>query len=130
MLAHHRTAVAMAALAADRSQDARVRELAGRIGATAQADSATLTAWLSDWGAAPAEAAAADPAGLSAASGQAFDQLFVEKMIELRSGAITAAGTEMAEGKDAGAREMAEAIATGYPSEVIEMAQLRTDLGG
>jgi uncharacterized protein (DUF305 family) len=132
MLAHHRTAVEMAGLAAERSQDDRVRELAGRIEATGQADSATLTAWLSDWGATPAAPAPAGAAmaDLSAASGQAFDQLFVEQMIEHRSGAITAAEAEVAGGQDPGAKEMATAIASGYPNEVIEMAQLRTDLGG
>jgi uncharacterized protein (DUF305 family) len=132
MLTHHQQAIEMAGLAAERSQDARVRELAGRIEATGQADSATLTTWLSDWGAAPAapEPAGAAVADLSAVSGQAFDQLFVEQMIEHRSEAITAAGTEVAGGQDPGAKEMADAIATGYPNEVIEMAQLRTDLGG
>jgi uncharacterized protein (DUF305 family) len=130
MLAHHQKAVEMAGLAAERSQDARVRELAGRIEAAGQADSATLTTWLSEWGAAPAAPAPADMADLSAVSGQAFDQLFVEKMIEHRAGAITAAGTAVTGGQDPGARQMAEAIASGYPNEVIEMAQLRTDLGG
>jgi uncharacterized protein (DUF305 family) len=132
MLAHHQKAVEMATLAAERSQDPRVRELAGRIEATGQADSATLTAWLSEWGAAPAAPAPAGAAtaDLSALSGQAFDQAFVEQMIEHRTGAITAAETEVADGQDPGAREMAAAIASGYPNEVIEMAQLRIDLGG
>lgn len=130
MLAHHQTAVEMAGLATERSQDPRVRELAGRIEATGQADSATLTAWLAEWGVAPAAPSSAATADLSALSGQAFDQLFVEQMIENRAGAITAAETEVAGGQDAGAKEMAEAITAGYPNEVIEMAQLRTDLGG
>ena len=132
MLAHHQRTVELAGLAAERSQDPRVRELAGRIEATGQAESATLTAWLAEWG---ADAGTAAPSGtvtvdLTAATGQAFDQLFVEQMIEHRAGAITAAGTEVAGGQDAGAREMAQAIASSYPNEVIEMAQLRTDLGG
>ena len=132
MLAHHQKAIELAGLAADRSQDPRVRELAGRIEATGQADSATLTAWLSQWGAAPAapSSSMAATADLSTVSGPAFDQLFVEQMIELRTGAITAAGAEVTGGQDVGAREMAEAIASSYPNEVIEMAQLRTDLGG
>lgn len=135
MVSNHTQTIEIAGLAKGRSRDSRVLQLADRTATDRRSDLTTITAWLSDWGvlssarsgATTAQAPAAD---LTAASGPPFDRLFVERLIELYSSAIAAARTEVAGGHDPGTRAMAVDITSTYAAAVIEMAQLRTDLGG
>lgn len=51
MIGHHRQAVEMAELAAGRSQNAQVLDLAARIAAAQQPEITTMRGWLQEWGA-------------------------------------------------------------------------------
>jgi uncharacterized protein (DUF305 family) len=135
MVVNHRAVIALAALARSRSRDPRVRDLAGRLATERESALTTIEAWLSGWGTPVRSPAPGDPpdpatASLRTVSGGDFDRLFVEQMIALWTAAITAADQEVAHGKDPGARQMAKDLTSAYPSAVIDMAQLRTDLGG
>ena len=66
----------------------------------------------------------ADMDDLMAASGAAFDRMFLEQMTEHHRGAVAMAETEIAEGEDAGAVEMATTIAETQAAEIEEMEQI------
>lgn len=61
---------------------------------------------------------------LSRAEGAAFDEQFLEMMIEHHRGAIGMARTELAEGTDPEARELAQMVTTTQQGEIVEMETL------
>jgi uncharacterized protein (DUF305 family) len=144
MIPHHQQAVEMAALAADRSASQEVQDLAEQIRTAQDPEIATMTAFLQTWGAEiPAGGMAGmdhsgmggmegmngmmtaeQMGGLAAASGAAFDRMFLEMMIEHHEGAITDAQTELAEGANPQAKELAQKIVDGQTAEITEMQQL------
>ena len=63
-------------------------------------------------------------AALEAASGPDFDRLFLEMMIEHHEGAIEMAQTELEDGEDADALDLAQSIADSQAAEVEEMQAL------
>ena len=147
MLPHHRQAVEMAQLAADRAADPRVMDLAARIEAAQATEIQTLTEWLDAWGAEAAGStgmdhgraghgdsggmmSTGDMADLANTSGADFDRMFVDMMLVHHRGAVQMAGTEIAEGEDPDAITMAENIRDSQTTEIAEMQQLLTELGG
>jgi uncharacterized protein (DUF305 family) len=131
LLAHDQQLLATTALAGERAEDPRVKELSTRLEAATQPDVEKLTGWLSTWGSGAGSAAAgsAPVAELADASGAAFDRLFVEQVIEQHSAAITLADAEVAGGHHPEAVDMAKRISADYGDAVIQLAQLRIDLG-
>jgi uncharacterized protein (DUF305 family) len=113
MIAHHAQALAMAALVPDRAASPSIRTLAARIVNAQQDEIAIMQRWLRErdqpvpelhgrgadvavHGAGHAHGAAmpgmlseAQLRGLAAASGPAFDRLFLELMIQHHRGAVT-----------------------------------------
>jgi uncharacterized protein (DUF305 family) len=145
MVPHHEQAIGMAQLAAGRAADPRVLDLAGRIEAAQQPEIDTLTGWLADGGLDSTDHGAPDHArgdgmggmmseqdmqALTGASGNAFDRLFLELMIEHHRGAVDMAETESADGQYTDALAMAESIRDGQNAEIAEMQELLTELGG
>ncbi|MEV0017962.1 DUF305 domain-containing protein [Streptomyces tendae] len=152
MIPHHRQALEMARLAADRSASAEVENLAARIEKAQDPEITTMTGWLTAWGedvpepAAPnASPGATEPmpgmdhsghsgmpgmmdgqdmAELEKASGRAFDTMFLTMMVEHHEGAVEMAGTEQAEGRYAPARALADDIVTAQNAEITEMNKL------
>jgi uncharacterized protein (DUF305 family) len=134
MIPHHRQAVEMAGLADDRAASAEVTDLANRIEEAQGPEIETLTGWLEGWGEeVPAEGHASheghegqdmEIAELEGASGEAFDALFMEMMIEHHEGAVAMAETEQAEGAYGPAREMAQDIIISQSAEIDEMNTL------
>lgn len=61
---------------------------------------------------------------LKAATGNAFDQLFLQLMITHQQGAIQMSQTELAQGSDPQARRMAQDIITGQQGEINQMQKL------
>ena len=61
---------------------------------------------------------------LTAASGAAFDKMFLEMMIAHHQGAIEMANTELADGSNPDALALAESIKTSQTAEISEMQQL------
>ncbi|OWA03916.1 DUF305 domain-containing protein [Streptomyces sp. CS113] len=152
MIPHHRQALEMARLAADRSASAEVEDLAARIEKAQDPEITTMTGWLTAWGeevpepaASNASAGATEPmpgmdhsghagmpgmmdgqdmAELEKVSGRAFDTMFLTMMVEHHEGAVEMAGTEKAEGRYAPAKALADDIVTAQNAEITEMNKL------
>jgi uncharacterized protein (DUF305 family) len=151
MIVHHRQAVEMAELAAGRTENPQVLDLATRIGAAQEPEIATLTGWLQEWGAeVPAEGDMSGMGGmdhsgmesmggmegmggmmtpeqmtaLDQASGPDFDRMFLEMMVEHHRGAVEMAQTELDEGADAEALALAQQIIDTQQAEITEMESL------
>ncbi|MBW0092846.1 DUF305 domain-containing protein [Pseudonocardia sp. KRD-184] len=110
MIPHHEQALAVAALAPGRAADSGVRAMAERIAGVQGPEVAVLRAWLARHGsghpghpahaAVPGMVAAERLAELAAASGPAFDRLFVATMIAHHEGALAMAAQVRASGTD------------------------------
>ena len=141
MIPHHQQTVEMAQLAEDRAEDPRILDLAQRIDAAQQPEIETLTTWLEEWGAEPADdadighnmggmAPEEDLETLSAASGSRFDRLFIDFMLAHHTGAVGMAEAELANGRNDAAMAMAETVRDTQGAEIQEMEQLRDELVG
>lgn len=151
MVPHHRQAVEMAGLAAGRSQNPQVLDLASRIGAGQAPEIATMTGWLQEWGAEiPAEDSMGGMGGmdhgdggqggmagmmspeqigqLTEASGPGFDGRFLQLMTEHHRGAIELAQTELDQGADPRATALARTIIDTQRGEITEMETLRVQV--
>ena len=104
MIPHHAQALEMTALVAERTANEAMRRLAQRIELSQEDEIEMMQAWLEDRGQAVTEADAHHADGwepmpgmltpdemaeLAAATGTAFDRLFLERMIEHHRGAVT-----------------------------------------
>ncbi|MEU1510896.1 DUF305 domain-containing protein [Streptomyces sp. NPDC005811] len=147
MIPHHRQALEMAGLAADRASSAQVKDLAARIEKAQDPEIEKMSGWLKAWGEdVPEEGASADDsmpgmdhsgsggmagmmddAGmktLEKASGAAFDTAFLTLMVEHHEGAVAMAGTERDKGRYQAAKDTAGDIVTGQTAEIAEMKGL------
>ncbi|WP_435615903.1 DUF305 domain-containing protein [Streptomyces coelicoflavus] len=146
MIQHHRQALEMARLAADRSASAEVEDLAARIEKAQEPEITTMTGWLTAWGeevpesmpgmdhsahsGMPGMMGDEDMTKLKEASGREFDTMFLTMMVEHHEGAVEMAGTEKAKGRYAPAKTLADAIATAQNAEITEMNKLLGKDGG
>jgi uncharacterized protein (DUF305 family) len=140
MIPHHREAVEMAAMAAGRAADARVKDLAVKIEAAQQPEIDTMTGWLAAWGSAPmpdmsgsmdhggmpGAMSEADMAALHDARGAAFDERFLTMMIEHHEGAVEMAQEQVAKGSNPQAKALAATIVTDQQAEIATMRQILT----
>jgi uncharacterized protein (DUF305 family) len=139
MIPHHRQALEMAALAADRASSAQVKDLAERIEKAQDPEIETMTGWLKAWGEDVPQAGATDHSAhsgmpgmmdeadmekLEKSSGEAFDTAFLTMMVEHHEGAVAMATTERDKGGYGPAKELAGAIVTGQQAEIEEMNEL------
>lgn len=135
MIPHHQQAVVMADLVADRASSQEVKDPAAQIKDAQDPEITQMTSWLEDWGQ-PTEMSGMDSmdmagmmsdtqmADLEAASGAEFDTMFLTMMIERHNGAIEMANTEIADGKNADAIALAEAIVKAQEAEIETMQGL------
>ena len=151
MIPHHEGALMMAGVAVERATDPRVAQLAEHIAAGQEPEIDLMTGWLDDWGQ-PVEEGAGHSGGTGhgtggdhgmgadhgmggmdmgdmPASGAELDRRWLEAMIEHHEGAVEMARTEIDEGRDAEAVELARTIAETQRQEIDEMRQLLTELG-
>ena len=140
MIPHHRQALEMAELAADRASSADVKDLAARIEKAQDPEIEKMTGWLKAWdedassmpgmdhsSGSGGMAGMMDDAGmqmLSKASGKAFDTAFLTMMVEHHEGAVEMARTEQEKGGYQPAKDMAGDIVTGQTAEIAEMKEL------
>lgn len=144
MIPHHEQAVEMAELATDRAESDDVKRLAADIEAAQAPEIEQLTTWLEQWGAeAPSGAmdhgdmghgdSGGDMSGmmteedmtmLEGAQGADFDRAFLEMMVVHHEGAVEMAETEVADGENPDAIEMAETIISTQEAEIAEMREL------
>ncbi|MFE0208990.1 DUF305 domain-containing protein [Streptomyces sp. NPDC058985] len=143
MIPHHRQALEMARLAADRSGTPEVADLAARIEKAQDPEITTMTGWLKTWGEEVPEPTGSrsgmdhsahsgmpgmmdgqDMAELEKTSGRTFDTKFLTMMVEHHEGAVEMAGTEKAKGRYAPAKALADDIVTAQQAEITEMNRL------
>lgn len=145
MIPHHRQATEMAGLAEGRTENAQVLELADKIEAAQEPEIETMTGWLKSWdkevpsdsggemegmdhGSSssdmPGMMSDEDMAALKDASGAAFDKQFLTMMIEHHEGAVEMAKTEISDGKDNDAVDLAKKIQNDQEAEITTMKAL------
>ncbi len=132
MIPHHRQAVEMADMAAEKASSAEVKDLADRIQAAQDPEIRQLTDMLGRWGA-PTEPNMpgmdhGDMSGemrhLESATGAEFDRMWVRMMVEHHQGAVDMSKTELAQGSDAEAKDLAQKIIDAQEAEIKEMQGL------
>ena len=137
----------MAQLADGRASDPRVIDLADRIEAAQGPEIETMTGWLEEGGEPLSEEdmggmdhgsggmdmegmSEEDMTALDSSSGAEFDRMFLEMMIPHHQGAVDMAETEIADGSNPDAVDMAREIVESQTAEIEEMQTLLTELGG
>lgn len=150
MVVHHEGALDMAELAVERASTPEVRALAERVRAAQQPEIDLMQGWLAAWGEDPAGGeqesqhgdqhgghgtdpssmgmSEQDAAALEAATGTAFDRLFLQQMTVHHEGAVEMAREEQVSGSDPQARALAQRIEADQTAEVAEMAALLAQL--
>lgn len=141
MYPHHAQAVEMADMANGRTDNPEVLTLASAIAAAQQPEMDQMTAWLTEWGQ-PAPSTdmgqmggmdhssgsgimtTQDMDALMAASGPEFDRQWLTMMIAHHTGAIEMANTEIADGSNPDAQEMARTIVATQQQEIDTMQRL------
>lgn len=141
MIPHHAQALDMAGLAEERSSNPDVVELARRIGAAQEPEIQLMSGWLEQWGYDVPDPAATEhsvmdhgPTGgmmtdeqmaeLVEATGEKFDRMFLELMIEHHEGAIAMSEEVLANGANADVKELAEHIIEAQQAEIDYMRGL------
>ncbi|WP_285606688.1 DUF305 domain-containing protein [Actinokineospora globicatena] len=128
MVPHHQQAVDMAGLVAGRTSNPEVLDLAARIAAAQDAEIATLTRWLADWGATGHATGhgehGMDDSRLRSSTGAAFDEEWLTLMTAHHEDAVTMSRTELAQGANADAKAMARRVIEAQQAEIDHMRGL------
>ncbi|MBB1243627.1 DUF305 domain-containing protein [Streptomyces durbertensis] len=139
MIPHHRQALEMAELAADRAGSAEVRKLVKEIEDAQEPEIRKMSGWLRSWGEPvprpddagghaghdmPGMMSSEEMGKLEKSSGRAFDTAFLELMIKHHEGAVEMAKTEQDEGAYQPAKDMAEEIERSQSEEITRMREL------
>lgn len=148
MIAHHTQAIEMAKFAPSRADDAGVKDLAKRIEAAQDPEITRMKGWLEDWGKPTSSnggmsgdggehggmadhgsgkgmMSEAEMGTLMGAKGAKFHMMFLEMMTTHHRGAIDMAKAELADGKSADAKKLAQDIIDAQTKEIAEMKTLR-----
>lgn len=150
MIPHHAQAVSMAKLAAERASSPQVKDLAGAIEGAQQPEIDQMTGFLRAWnapapqmgnptaggmnhnsggsgqmqhGSMPGMMSADQMAELEQASGAEFDRAFLQMMIAHHRGAIEMSNTELSNGQNPEAKQLAQRIIDAQQREITEMNQ-------
>ncbi len=144
MIPHHLQAVQMAEMAQTQASSAAVETLAAQIQAAQGPEIDTMSGWLKSWGedvpdesmggmdgmdsgsndSMPGMMSDQVMSDLGAATGDTFDQMWLESMIAHHEGAVQMADTEIADGKDPDAIALAESIKAAQTAEIATMKKL------
>lgn len=151
MIVHHKSAVDMAEMATTRASSQQVKNLAADIKAAQGPEIDTMTSWLKAWGepvtatdssmsgmdssttgsstSMPGMMSKEQMSGLDAATGSAFDAMFLQLMTIHHQGTVEMATTEQAKGSNPQAIALAGEIESSQTAEVDQMKQMLTALG-
>lgn len=154
MTVHHTGAIAMADLAPTRAASTAVKTLAAQIKTAQAPEIKQMAGWLAAWApdtdmngmpnstaasmggmgtgsgtsgatsAMPGMMSDAQMAALTAATGPAFDKLFLQMMIAHHQGALTMATTETAQGQNPAALALAKSITTTQTAQITQMQDM------
>ncbi|MEV0307546.1 DUF305 domain-containing protein [Nonomuraea fuscirosea] len=136
MIVHHRQAMDMALLAPNRAESAKLKSLADRIKAAQGPEIQFMTSWLReqeqkvpDHHAAhegmPGMATPEQMEALKAATGKAFDQLFLQLMINHHLGAIKMSEQVLGGGIHIRIEELASDVSVTQAAEIRRMQELQ-----
>ncbi len=141
MAPHHSGAVAMAQLAAGQGGSAQVKDLANRISAAQGPEIEKMKAMAAAWkitlntdagattgmgGMGGGMSSGDDMDALRARTRSAFDKEFLTRMTAHHTSAVQMAQTEIAQGANPQAKELAASIVAAQQKEIAEMAGLLT----
>ncbi|MFD1931690.1 MULTISPECIES: DUF305 domain-containing protein [Nonomuraea] len=137
MIIHHRQALDMAILAPSRASSEKLKGLASRIKDAQGPEIQYMTTWLQDQGQKvpdhhaghadmPGMATPEQMEALKAASGAAFDKLFLELMIAHHTGAITMSTKVLGEGSHQRITELATDIGVEQTAEIRRMREMQS----
>lgn len=138
MIPHQAEAVDVASLVEERGSRPEVVELANQIGATQDPEIQIMSGWLEEWG---REVPNPDDeihdsqvlgvgmtddqmAELRTATGDTFDQIFLDMMIRHHESAIIMSETQLADGVDEDVRALAQEIIVGQQADIDHMREL------
>ncbi|MGP3948422.1 DUF305 domain-containing protein [Streptomyces sp. 7N604] len=132
MILHHKQALTMTSLVAERAGTEKVKRLADRISAAQGPEAKAMESWLKqhggagkhaghDHGAMPGMASDEQLAELRAARGGAFDELFLKLMITHHQGAVSMATEALSDGNNIRVEEMANDVIAQQTSEINRM---------
>lgn len=142
MIAHHRQALEMAILASSHAGSERVKSLASRIRDSQLPEIQVMSLWLAQQGLRPPDHHVSHPdmsampgmatpeqlKALAASSGQDFDRLFLQLMIDHHRGAITMSEWVLTSGSHLRIEELANEVATTQAGEIRRMFQIGANL--
>ena len=137
MIPHHAQAIMMSQMAHAHATTPQVKDLATRIQAAQQPEIDQMRRLLAAWGV-PANSGDMGPMGgmmggtggmgpgqgPGMMSGTAFDRMFLQMMIVHHQGAIDMSQTELAQGSNPDARQLAQKIINAQQAEIKEMQTL------
>ncbi len=134
MITHHQQAIEMTALVPTRAAREDVKAMASRIADTQGPDIKAMEAWITKNKAPehqmtermPGMATAEQLAALRAASGPAFDKMFLQLMTAHHEGALTMASDLLQTGSDIFVEEMAQDVIAGQQKEISQMKAMLT----
>ena len=149
MIPHHGQAITMADMATSKATNPQVKSLAAAIKTAQGPEIATMSGWLTGWGQpVPAATGGHDMSGmgagtamsgmmseqemqqLSAATGAAFDRMWLQMMIKHHQGAVTMAQAELANGQSSDAKQLAQQIIDAQNKEIDTMTALLPTVTG
>ena len=124
MTAHLSQVIVMSQMARNRATSPKVKDLAARIEAEQAPEMPQMRELLSAWKA-PTGPAGMQPArGMPGTTGDAFDRMFLQMMVAHDHGAIEMSQTELAQGSNPTARQLAQKIIDTQQAEITEMQDL------
>ncbi len=147
MIPHHAQAIAMADMALKQATDTQVKALAPKIKDAQGPEIARMSGWLTGWGApVPSTAGGPDMSGmggqtdgmmsaqemtdLGAATGSAFDRMWLRLMVKHHQGAVAMARTQLAQGANPAGKQLAQSIIDSQSMEVAEMNSILARIPG
>ncbi len=143
MIPHHAQALSMVDLTVGQDLSPEVEALAEEIRIAQAPEIEEMAAWLEKWGKPipdtsrdhaghdmggatdmPGMASMDDMTALQKATGPEFEQMFLTMMIEHHEGAIEMARSELDDGENVAAKNLAQDIITGQEREITTMQEL------
>lgn len=143
MIPHHSQAVAMADMALASAADDRVKALAADVKAAQDPEIVQMSGWLTGWGQPVPDPSMSGMAGmdhgqgmmsdaemdgLSHATGNGFDRMWVEMMIRHHEGAVAMSRTEVSAGENAAATALAHSIIRSQTAQLTELHAILSEL--
>jgi uncharacterized protein (DUF305 family) len=139
MIVHHRQALDMTVLAPTRAANAKVKAMASRIKDSQAPEIQFMTSWLQEQGqkapdhhaahtGMPGMATPEQMEQLKAASGAAFDKIFLELMIKHHQGAVEMAEQAVQHGSHRVVLELANEVGATQAAEIGRMRRIQGEL--